>query len=317
MTRNRGSRIFFALILVAILSVPATTAFAAGTGPATPPPIPVIGPRLAPPPIPVTSVIDPTTVYNNLLVPPGLPAQSTEANAADAGRTQQAPGRGIRQTSTSIGYGLTLYPEANVCNDFNGNTKWASMNAPYTDIWTDWYMGWAPFAINNGLYQAKNVTFSMERNVGPGKSHGPAQQSVKIHADHQPYAAGVGSPLIPVPAGYEGGTVMVSVKYLIWDHDQGGKAGGSDGMDYDWASMGVKPDAYGATAVYVNGYVRGEWAEMVNIVDLVPGATNVMVLLQGESPGSFNSNIYFDDVQIAFVKADGTAAYVQDCKLAQ
>ena len=81
---------------------------------------------------------------------------------------------------------------------------------------------------------------------------------------------------------------MVSVKYLIWDHDQGGKAGGSDGMDYDWASMGVKPDAYGATAVYVNGYVRGEWAEMVNIVDLVPGATNVMVLLQGELPGMSN-----------------------------
>jgi hypothetical protein len=324
MTRNNSSRICIVVILVAILLAPATTAFAAGTGPATPPPIPVLGPRLAPPPIPVTSVIAPATVYNNLLVAPGLPVPSIEANAADAGRTQEKPGRGIRQTSTVIGYGLKLYPEANACNDFNGDTKWASMNVPKdqkaalrTDIWTDWYMGWAPFAINDGLYQAKNVTFAMERSVGPGKSYGPDQQSLKIHADHQPYAAGVGSPLIPVPAGYEGGKVMVSVKYLIWDHDQGGKDGGPDGMDYDWASLGVKPDAWVDGAVYVNGYVRGEWAEMTNTVDLAPGAADIMVLLQAESPGSFNSNIYFDDVKIAFVTADGTAAYVKDCKLAQ
>ncbi len=326
MTRSRGSRIFIALILVAILLVPATTAFAAGTGPATPPPVPVIGPRLAPPPVPVSSVIAPATVYNNLLVAPGLPVPSTEANAADAGRTQEKPGRGIKQTSTSIGYGLKLYASPNVCNDFNGDTKWASMNvgkdlkaASRTDMFTDWYMGWAPFAIDNGLYQAKNVVFTMEKNVGPGNSYGPNQQSLKIHADHQPYAAGVGSPLIPVPAGYDGGLVMVTAKYLIWDHDQGGKEGGPDGMDYDWASLGVKPDAWADSAVYVNGYVRGEWAEMTNVVALAPGAKEIMVLLQGESPGVFNSNIYFDDVQIAFwTSADDPApAYVADCKLAQ
>ena len=40
-----------------------------------------------------------------------------------------------------------------------------------------------------------------------------------------------------------------------------------DGWDYDWASLGVKPGA-GDTAVYVNGYVRGEWAEMTNTIEL-------------------------------------------------
>lgn len=320
MIRNRSSQFFFALILVALLLAPATSAFAQ----AVPPPIPIMGPRLAPPPDPVTNVINPDVVYNNLLVPAHLPPQSVEANAVDAGRTQEAPGRGIRQTATSIGYGLKLLPSTNVCNDFNGQTSWASMSYPKdlkpaarTDINTDWYMGWAPFAVNDGLYQAKNVTFSMEQNVGPGNLYGPNQQSLKIHADHQPYAAGVGSPLIPIPAGFEGGRVTVSVKYLIWDHDQGGKIGGPDGMDYDWASMGVKADAFGPTAVYVNGYVRGEWAEMTNTVDLVKGAQNVMVLLQAQSPGSFNSQIYFDDVKIAFLDKAGTPSYVANCKLAQ
>lgn len=312
MTRHRSSRIFFALMVVALLMLPAATAFAA-TGPSTPPPVPVVGPRLSPPPIPVSSVISPDTVYNNLLVPAYLPPQSAEANTVDAGRTQQAPGRGIRQTVTSISNGLTLYPSATVCNDFNGEPSWASTSAK-TDIWTDWYAGWAPFAIDSGLYQAKNVTFAIERSVGPGANYGSKSQSLKIHADHQPYAAGVGSPLVAIPAGSS--QVMVSAKYLIWDHDQGGKAGGPDGMDYDWASMGVKADAYADSAVYVNGYVRGEWAELVNTVDLAPGAQYVMVLLQGQSPGSFNSNIYFDDVKIAFVDAAGTPAYVQDCKLA-
>jgi len=317
MIRNRISRILVALIVVVLLLVPATTAFAA-------PPAPVLGPRLKPPPIPVSSVISPDVVYNNLLVPPGLPPQSVEANAADAGRIQEKPGRGIRQTATSLGLGLTLFAAGNVCNDFNGEPSWASMSFPKdqtpaarTDIWTDWYAGWAPFAVDGGYYQAKNVTFSMERSVGPGAYYGPKQQSLKIHADHQPYAAGVGSPLIPIPAGFTGGKVQVSVKYLIWDHDQGGTFGTADGMDYDWASMGVKADAFAEPAVYVNGYVRGEWAEMVNVVDLVPGAQNIMVLLQGQSPGSFNSSVYFDDVKIAFLDAKGTATFVSDCKLAK
>lgn len=310
---NRA-RTVFAFVLIASLLLPTATAFAAETGPATPPPVPVFGPRLAPPVNPVTSVIAPATVYNNLLVPPGLPPQSTEADEADGGRLQEKPGRGIRQTSSAIAYGLELHAAADVCNDFNGGKSWAGVQAR-SDIWTDWYMGWAPFAVDNGYYQAKNVTFAMERSVGPGTNYG-AGQSLKIHADHQPYAAGVGSPLIPIPAGYEGGQVTVSVKYLIWDHDQGGGEDG-DGMDYDWASLGVKPNAWVAGATYVNGYVRGEWAEMTNTVNLVPGAREIMVLLQAHSPGSFNSQIYFDDVKIAFIGADGVAAYVADCKLAQ
>ena len=54
-----------------------------------------------------------------------------------------------------------------------------------------------PFAIDNGYYQAKNVTFSRERSVGPGntyvhaeKNMATAQHSAKI-ASNQPYAAGL------------------------------------------------------------------------------------------------------------------------------
>jgi hypothetical protein len=316
MTRNRSTRIIIAVILAAILMVPASLV-SAQTGPAAPPPIAIKGPRLSPPPIPHSSVLNPYVIYNNLLVPPGLPTQSVEANAADAGRTQEKPGRGIRQTATQYGYGIKLYSSPGVCNSFDLSKYWvAETKNPWpTDIWTDWYAGWGPFAIDNGYYQAKNVTFSTERTVGPGSSWGKDNRSAKI-ASNQPYAAGFGSPLIPVPAGYEGGQVMVSVKYLIWDHDSGGKQGGPDGMDYDWASMGIKPDAYGDNAYYVNGYVRGEWAEMTHTVDLVD-AQNVMVLIQGHSPGAFNSNIYFDDVKVAFVNADGVASYVTDCTLAK
>ena len=313
MTRNRSSRIIIALIMAVIMLVPATMVYAdshgeammgpdskmdakgpaMGTGPADPPPIAILGPRLSPPPISHTSVLDPFVIYNNLLVPPGVPVQSLEADAADGGRTQEDYGRGIRQTSTDIGFGLLLYDSPNVCNDFNAEGGWAASSngdSPPTDIWTDWFMGWAPYAIDNGYYQAKNVTFSMERSVGPG----------------------FGSPRIPVPEGYAGGKLQVSVKYLIWDHDTGGGMG--DGWDYDWASMGAKAGADSDYATYVNGYVRGEWAELTNTIDL-GHASDVMVLLQGHSPGAFNSNIWFDDVKIAFIDADGKGKYLKDCKL--
>jgi hypothetical protein len=336
MTRNRSSRIIIALIMAVIMLVPATMVYAdspggemmgpekmmdgdgpaMGTGPADPPPIAIIGPRLSPPPISHSSVLDPGVIYNNLLVPPGVPVQSLEADAADGGRAQEKPGRGIRQTATDIGFGLLLYESPNVCNDFNAEGNWASLvngedGPALTDIWTDWYAGWAPYAIDNGYYQAKNVTFSMERSVGPGNNWGKGEQSAKI-ASNQPYAAGFGSPRIPVPKGYDGGQVQVSVKYLIWDHDTGGGMG--DGWDYDWASMGVKAGADSDYAQYVNGYVRGEWAELTNTMPL-GSASDVMVLLQGHSPGFFNSNIWFDDVKIAFIDADGKGKYLKDCKL--
>jgi hypothetical protein len=320
MTQKRSSRIIIALIVAALMLVPAAVASAdshgGGTGPADPPPIAIKGPRLSPPAIPHSSVLDPYVIYNNLLVPPGLPVQSLEADAADGGRAQEKPGRGIRQTATEHGFGILLYDKPNVCNDFNTDKQWPSV-AGKTDIWTDWFAGWAPFAIDNGYYQAKNVTFSRERVVGPGNQYTHAEKSDKDQhsakiASNQPYAAGFGSPIIPVPEGYEGGSVLVAVNYLIWDHDTGGGMG--DGWDYDWASMGVKAGAAGDMAVYVNGYVRGEWAEMVNVVEL-GHAEDVMVLLQGHSPGAFNSNIYFDNVRIAFVDAQGNGKYLKDCTL--
>jgi hypothetical protein len=277
------------------------------TGPATPPPVAIKGPRLNPPAIPHSMVFDP------FFVVPDLPVQSLEADAADGGRRQEAPGRGIRQTSTGTGFGLLLYDSPNVCNNFNPFAGWAASDGD-VDIWTDWSGGWGPFAIDNGYYQAKNVTFSMERSVGPGNRWGAGQNSAKI-ASNQPYAAGFGSPTFPVPEGFWGGQVMVSVNYLIWDHDLGGTFGGADGMDYDWASMGIKPGAAGDHAAYVNGYVRGEWAEMTHTVPL-GNARDIMVLLQGHSPGAFNSNIYFDNVKIAFIDKDGNGKYLLDCTVA-
>jgi hypothetical protein len=294
---------------------PVNPMYAGATGPATPPPIAITGPRMKPPAIPHSDVFDPA-----IIVQP-LPAQSLEADAADGGKTQEKPGRGVKQTATGLGAGLTLYASPNVCNDFNPLDGYAVTNGK-SDIWTDWYAGWAPFAVDNGYYQAKNLTFSMERVVGPGNNYNDdeddddeEQASVKI-GSNQPYAGGFGSPIIPVPEDYRGGKVMVTVKYLIWDHDTGGSFGGDDGSDYDWASMGVKAGAHGDYATYVNGYIRGEWAELTNTIDL-GNAPDVMVLLQGQSPGAFNSNIYFDDVKIAFIDKDGNGAYLKDCTSAE
>lgn len=326
MTRNRKFRFVFALIIAVAMILPSATVFAGtgpdvgdkgpeykatgAVGPATPPPIGITGPRLRPPAIPHSNVLDPRVIHANLLTPPGVPVQSLEADAADGGRLQEAPGRGIRQTVTGVGAGLTLFDSPNVCNNFNPQDGWAA-KAAVSDIWTDWFAGWAPFAIDSGFYQARNVTFSMERSVGPGNRWGAGQHSAKI-ASNQPYAAGFGSPRIAVPSGFAGGKVMVNVNYLIWDHDHYGKPGGPDGLDYDWASLGVKAGADGPHAHYVNGYVRGEWAEMSHTIPL-GNASDVMVLLQGHSPGALNSNIYFDNVSIAFIDRDGNGRYLRDC----
>jgi hypothetical protein len=317
MTRNKKVRVIFALAIIVAMMLPSVAM--ASTGPSVPPPIAVIGPRLKPPPIPATTPILPATAYNYVIA--GNVPQALEANAADGGKTQSAVGRGIKQTSTSIGTGILLNATPNVCNNFNAQGSYAAFNVK-SDVWTDWYAGWGPFAIDNGYYQAKNVTFSQERVVGPGSNYNDnlsagngEQNSVKI-ASHEPYAGGFGSPIIPVAEEYQWGTVTVSVKYLIWDHDTGGKAGGPDGNDWDWASMGVKPGAAGDQAYYVNGYTRGEWAELTQTVEL-GGAKDIMVLIQGQSPAVLNSNIYFDDVKIAFSNQDGSkSVYLTDCTLA-
>jgi len=354
MTRNKQVRVIFAMIMIIIMMMP-TVAYASGdvvgdypasggvvpqpepparsgpgapgtigpmagagtgTGPSVPPPIPQISARLKPPAIPHSGV-----VVQDLSNLPPASLESNAANAGSPGKTQESVGRGIKQTITGLGQGLTLYATPNVCNNFNAHGAYAVVNGK-SDTWTDWYGGWGPFAVDNGYYQAKNVTFTMERVVGPGNNYNDTlsagngeQASIKI-ASHEPYAGGFGSPIIPVPQEYRGGSVMVSVKYLIWDHDQGGKQGGPDGNDWDWASMGVKPGAAGDHAYYVNGYVRGEWAELIQTVEL-GGAGDIMVLIQGQSPAVLNSNIYFDDVKIAFSTADGSkSVYLTDCTLA-
>ena len=76
--------------------------------------------------------------------------------------------------------------------------------------------------------------------------------------------------------------------------------------------MGVKPGADGDIALYANGYVRGEWAQLVNTVEL-GDAQDIMVLVQAQSPAFLNSNIYVDDIKIAFLAADGTIKYLSDC----
>lgn len=297
-TMTRVYRSLLALGLALMTLAPIT----AMAGPITPPPLPITGPRMTLP-IPIPS--------NDLLVYAPLTINALEADAFDGGRRQEAPGRGIRQTATGYGAGLTLYDSPNVCNNFNPQIGWAASDGN-PDIWTDWYSGWAPFALNDGEYRADTVAFSRERIVGPGNRFDETDQnSVKIYSGN-PYAAGFGSPRIAVPAGFEGGRVTVSVRYLIWDHDQGAKLSGGDGIDYDWASLGVKPGADGPVALYTNGYVRGEWSEMINTIDLGE-AKDIMVLIQAQSPAFLNSNIYFDDVKIAFHSPTGQVRYLQDC----
>jgi len=303
MTRMRMLRGLPALALAVALLAP----MAALAGPVSPPPIAFTGPRILPIPMPTS----------DLLVNAPLTANALEADAWDGGRRQESEGRGIRQTLTGLGAGLTLYDTPYVCANFNANIGWSATDGN-PSIYTDWYSGWGPFALEEGEYHTGNVVFSRERVVGPGNrfnddndTDGREENSIKI-AGHRPYAAGLGSPRIAVPAGFEGGKALVSVKYLIWDHDQGAKVGFGDGIDYDWASLGIKPGADGDVALYANGYVRGEWAELTNMVEL-GDAPDIMVLVQAQSPAFLNSNIYFDDIKIAFISPTGTVRYLQDC----
>lgn len=259
-------------------------------------PIPVVGPRLTPPAIPHTSVLNPAVIYNTQ----PKPVQLAEATQVYNQQPYYETGAGVMKTVTPWSKGITLYPTPTACNNFNSKDWAAKDNTPVkTDMWTDWYAGWAPFAVDDGFRQAKNTTFSMERAVGPGtlKDGG---YSAKI-ASNQPYAGGFGSPLISVPVG---SNVTVTVKYLVWDYVQAKDAGTKI---MDWASMGVKPDAVSDEAVYVNGFVRGEWAVMTNSFVAGPSG-KIMVMLQGESAGAVNSNIFFDDVQI---EVDGS--YLGSC----
>ncbi|MFN8495797.1 MAG: hypothetical protein U0350_49855 [Caldilineaceae bacterium] len=240
------------------------------------------------------------------LNPYALPVQSVEASSA------ATAGDGVSTADTAISEGLTLNPTEDVCNDFGRNGSWAATEevkhalsyvhhhhsptvVPETlvresrsNLMTDWYAGWAPFAVDDGgRYHASGVAFAREHVVGPGTHYGHFENySAKI-SSMQPYAAGFGSPLISVKPG---ATVTVTVNYLLFNHDNGAKA-------YDWASLGIKPDAAGPVAEYVNGYVRGEWATLSHTLK-AGHSGKIMVLLQASSPVAVNSNVYFDDIKI-------------------
>lgn len=285
-------RHFAILLLVSLLLIPAQSALAEDHLP----PIPVIGPRLSPPPIPHTSVLNPYVPFNA-----PKPPQVAEANEVYNAQPYYQPGAGVLGTVTEYSNGITLYPSDNVCLNFDTGGEWAaSANQKRSDIWTDWYAGWAPFAIDHDMYQAKNTVFSVERTIGPGVETGSGHYSAKI-GSNQPFAGGFGSPKIKAAPGSD---VTVTVKYLLWDYVQ---AVDSEGRIVDWASLGFKPDAGKPGATYVNGYVHGEWAEMT-VSGVAGDSGEIMVLLQGQSTESVNANVYFDDVQIKIGDE-----YLEDC----
>lgn len=242
--------------------------------------------RNDPPPIPHSDVLDPGVTLG--FVQNNLRPQSRQAAAeAEAQGTSGKPG--VLQTVTGVANGIYLYPSSNVCNDFNIEDGWQG------EVWTSYFAGWGTFAADDGYFQAKNVTFDREQVIGPGNDFGPDAASMKI-ASNQPYDAGVMSPPIAVEPG---DTVMVRVRYLIYNHD-------IEGRNWDYASMGVIPQM-DAEASYVLGYHRGEWAVLEQ--EITAEGDRVIVMLQGHSPDALNSNTYFDDVEIY---VNGTP--LSDCK---
>ncbi len=285
---------FISLVLLSIfiLLLPIQSIFAQDSQPL----VPIIVPRVGPYANSAPTVADNYQIYNDLIVPK-LPVQARKADIADDGEQQTPPGHGIRETIDAIGNGLTLYSPPNACNDFNRYNEWHSQIAPSNDIGSDYYAGWGGYAIDDGwFHHADNVVFSREQVVGPGYKASNEQFSMKI-ASNQPYAAGIGSPIISVSPG---SLITVTVKYLIFDHD-------THGQDYDWVSLGIKPDAASETAIYRNGYVRGQWSALSQTIT-VGESGEIMILIQAQSPAALNSNIYFDDIQIA---VDGI--HLADC----
>lgn len=258
-------------------------------------PLPPIAPHVKPAADASTGVVNNDQIYNDLLVPQ-LPIPARNADIADDGQRQEAPGRGVRQLDTGLSSGGTLYAPTNACLDFNHAARWKAQSTATADH----YAGWGVYVVNDGwLYQGDKVVVSLESAVGPGNKYGPEQYAIKF-ASSQPYAAGLGSPLIKAPPG---AVVSVSLKYMIFDHD-------TQGQDYDWVSLGLKPDAEKLTsdaATFVNGHRRGEWTALVHSI-AVGQSGKIMILLQAQSPAALNSNIYFDDVQVAI-----NGHYLTDC----
>jgi hypothetical protein len=231
---------------------------------------PVVPPRHSPAPIPHTSVIPGGTVQASDVGPQSMAANAAALQQGTAGKP------GVLQTATDVSSGITLYNENNVCNDFSSGI-W------HGETWTRYFSGWGDYAADGGIYQSKNVTFDLERVVGPGEKYGRGL-SLKI-ASNQPYQAGVMSPAINVKKGQ---MVHVRAAYLIYNHD-------AVGRNWDFVSMGIIPNI-GETATYVDGYRRGEWAIIEE--EVMATGPQIVVMLQAQSPDALNSNIYFDNVQI-------------------
>lgn len=293
---TRWQRILAVALLMGVLLLTAQPALAADAQPRI---LPITGPRTSPHPIPHTSVINPEAAVNA-----PQPPQVAEANQVYATQPYYQPGAGVIGIATNLANGQSLYPTAYACNDFNQAWQWASsVSRKKSDIWSDWYAGWGPFALDGGLYQAKNTVFALERTIGPGHKAGPNQYSVKI-SSYQPFAGGFGSPIIQAKPG---AAVVVTAKYLLWDYVQNVDPAKVPLHISDWASLGFKPDAALEPATYVNGYIHGQWAEM-KVTGTVGATGQMMVLLQGQSTKPVNANVYFDDITIM---VDGQ--YLADC----
>lgn len=310
-----------AVLLILALLLPGGAALADGSTSSGPAPIiiPVLAPRLSPPPIPNSSVLNPHQIWNDVIAS-NLPAHSAKAASVAKADGLKNGDPGILKKTTNIANGTTLNylnaPAPVVCNDFNKNGNWASSwggGISKIDPWTDRYAGWGPYAANDGYYQAKNVTFSKENVVGPGRHYDDdgtssavgdtvdGRHSAKI-ASTQPYIAGFISPVFTAAPG---ASVRVVVHYLIYNH---GNIAHDKRWDYDSVSLAVAPDGNAGPAQYVNGYTRGQWHWMENTITVGEGG-EFLVMIQGQSPAAINSNVYFDDISIYVDGAPMTSCY--------
>ncbi|MCL4834521.1 MAG: hypothetical protein KJZ86_18925 [Caldilineaceae bacterium] len=223
----------------------------------------------------LVTLLPDTRVYNQLVY--------DQQNGSKPNRSAQkewiAPASsGALDETANFARGGSLFRTPTACLTFNSPELW---NGQVT--WAA-YGNWGTFAVDDGgFYRASHVNFSREQTIGD-------DFSFKISGG-QPYAAGLISPIIHAPVG---AIVEVAVKYLMFEHE-GLQIG--DQTVNDWVSLGIKPDASGEDARYVNGYSRGEWSRITNSV--VAGKSGeVLILIQAESPAPFNSNVYFDNVEI-------------------
>lgn len=272
------------VVLMTIILGQAALALASSGRPLPPSGIyPIVPVPNEPAPAPVVVLMPDTTLYNQLVSEQHANMQGRMAGGAMT-MSAAVDGPGVLTSADGHSSGATLFRSPTACLTFDDASKWNG------HIWYAAYGNWGTFSVNDGgFYKAENVHFDMEHATGPGDRAGSAF-SFKIAGD-QPYAAGLVSPVIDAPPG---SLLTVWAKYLIFNHD--GVHVGNQVVN-DWVSLGLKPDAEGTEAAYVNGYVRGQWAELANSV-VVGESGKVLILIQAESPAALNSNVYFDDIEI-------------------